>query len=144
MCINSSRLFVALARAAGIPSRAVWGIHSDGGEYDSGHEWAEFLDDQGLWHPLDFTVTGAFDLADVRFLGLVYDAEENPAFNPGVNGPYVVDDDVAIYSSFPLPGGDQYGFQLVQNDRDTKVVENTYVVEVDAGRVRFVLESAVR
>lgn len=143
MCINSSRLFVALARAAGIPARSVWGVLNEGSTYDSGHEWAEFLDDSGYWHPLDFTATGAFDLSNVRFLGLVYDPEENFAFNSGVNGPYAFGGDVVIYSSFPMPGGDQYGFQLIENDRDKKVVENVYVVEAENGQVRFVLELAI-
>jgi transglutaminase-like putative cysteine protease len=145
MCINSSRLFVALARAAGIPSRSVWGVLYNGGTFDSGHEWAEFLDDAGLWHPLDFTVTGDFDLASIRFLGLVYDADENAGFESGINGPYAVGDgDVAIYSSFPMPGRDQYGFQMVEDGQDKKIVQNTYIVEAAGGRVRFVLERTIK
>ena len=79
-CMNASRLFVALCRAAGVPARTVWGIvyaHEDTGDYDNHHQWAESLDDSGDWHAADFGYTIDFDLNDIRYLDLIYAAEEN-------------------------------------------------------------------
>ncbi len=78
-CMNFSRLFVALCRAANIPARTIWGIvyNNDDNIYDYHHQWAEVLDDSGYWHPADFTYTTNFDLNDIRYLDLIYAAEEN-------------------------------------------------------------------
>lgn len=76
--MNFSRLFTALCRASGIPARTVWGIIYDEGIYDHHRQWAEFRDEEGYWHPLDFNFTKTIDLDDLRYLDLIYAPEENP------------------------------------------------------------------
>lgn len=75
--INHARLFIALCRAAGIPARSVWGSVYRDGKFSDHHNWAEILDENGFWHPLDLTFTTLFDLDDFRYLDLLYSAEEN-------------------------------------------------------------------
>ena len=65
-CVNFSRLFVALCRAASVPARTVWGVTLNNGAYEHHHEWAEFLDNDGYWHPLDLTYTKSFELSDIN------------------------------------------------------------------------------
>jgi hypothetical protein len=77
-CINFSRLFIALCRAAGVPARSVWGSIRAGNNYNAHHNWAEFMDEQGYWHPLDMSFTQEFDLNDLRYLDLQYGVEESP------------------------------------------------------------------
>jgi hypothetical protein len=143
MAANSSRLFVALARAAGIPARTVLGILNhdslDTKIFDQTYEWAEFLDGSDRWHPVDFSLTGTFDLSDIGIFGLQYSAEENPLVR-FANGPYSVGSDVAIVNSYPAPYVGRNGFRVVENEVDKMVVENVYTAEVQNGQVRFVLD----
>jgi hypothetical protein len=77
-CINFARLFVALCRAKGIAARTVWGsLNTGGGQYNSHHNWAEFLDDEGKWHVVGLSFTNSFNLNDIRYLDLMYAPEEN-------------------------------------------------------------------
>jgi hypothetical protein len=140
-CANFSRLFVALARAAGVPARSVAGVFRFG-RYDEGHEWAEFLDDAGVWHPMDFTYLQTFDLNHTGFLDLVYDPEENPwsGFGRTDAEPYQVGQDIYIQSSYPLAAFGHKGFREVEGDSSgTVAVENSYTVANDGGVIRFVL-----
>lgn len=78
VCINYARLFVALCRATGIPARTVWGALNNGGSsYRGHHSWAEFLDEEGNWRTVGLSYTKLFDLNDLRYLDLMYAAEEN-------------------------------------------------------------------
>jgi hypothetical protein len=80
ICVNHSRLFVALCRASGIASRTISGTNlSENGAYFH-HEWAEFYDEQGRWHPLDPTMSGSFEFTDLNRIDLVYDIESNPVY----------------------------------------------------------------
>jgi hypothetical protein len=42
------------------------------------HEWAEFYDQSGRWHPLDLNVSMDFESSDMRRIDLLYDVEANP------------------------------------------------------------------
>lgn len=113
-CINYSRLFVALCRAAGIPARSVWGCIYDGYGFKSHHNWAEFLDDDGKWHALDFSFTTAFDLNDIRYLDLLYSPEENIHYED--------------YNSFSIfSNGDYFFYDGSQSAVDGKLNVNIIV-----------------
>jgi hypothetical protein len=129
-CVNHARLFVALSRAAGLPARTVWGIIYDNGVYDHHHEWAEFLDEDGYWHPLDFTFTTAFDLSDVRYLDLIYSSEENPLYERSISERYRLNKSQIIVYDTSKPGYDgRLGFRLVDdNFPNSLVVENLYIL----------------
>jgi transglutaminase-like putative cysteine protease len=116
-CINFSRLFVALCRAANIPARSVWGIvygHDDDGIYDYHHQWAEILDNDGNWHPLDLNYSVNFNLSDIRYLDLLYSAEENPILT---NSMYDIKlGEVKYFHGFPATLNGKLGFELVENN----------------------------
>ncbi len=78
VCINYSRLFVALCRAAGVPSRSVWGIVvGTDGLFHHHHQWAEVCDENGQWHICDFENVNGFFNNHIGHIDLVYGAEEN-------------------------------------------------------------------
>ncbi len=80
ICVNHSRLFVALCRAAGIAARTISGaILGDNGNYYH-HEWVEFFDDEKYWHPLDPTISTDFIFQDLKRIDLLYDIESNPLY----------------------------------------------------------------
>ena len=85
ICVNHSRLFVALCRAAGIPARTVSGALLDDQGIFSHHEWAEFYDDNQSWHPLEPTFSNEMDLVDLRRFDLIYNIESNPIY-PFIKG----------------------------------------------------------
>ncbi len=130
-CVNHARLFVALCRAAGVPARTVWGIIYTGGVYDHHHEWAEFLDDDGYWHPLDFTFTTSFDLSDIRYLDLIYSSEENPLYERSRSEQYGEDKtQIIVYDTTDQPYDGRLGFRLVEDNWPlSMVVENVFVLE---------------
>lgn len=132
-CVNHARLFVALCRAAGVPARTVWGIiYGSGGVYDYHHEWAEFMDDDGYWHPLDLTFTTSFDLSDIRYLDLIYASEENPLYERSRTKSYkqaLEAEEAIIYDTTLTPYDGRLGFQLVSDDRPSSIViENRFSV----------------
>ncbi len=118
-CMNFSRLFVAMCRAVNIPARSIWGIvygYDDDNIYDYHHQWAEMLDDNGYWHPLDFNYTTDFDLNDIRYLDLVYAAEENTVIhNRGVKE--VMLGNVSYFENYPATLTGKLGFELVEDAR---------------------------
>lgn len=130
-CVNHARLFVALSRAVDLPARTVWGITYNNGIYDYHHEWAEFLDEDGYWHPLDLTFTTAFDLSDIRYLDLIYSSEENPLYERSTSEQYGQNKSQLIVYDTSKPGYDgRLGFKLVDdNYPDSLAVENVYVLE---------------
>ena len=85
ICVNHSRLFVALCRAAGIPARTVSGALLDDQGIFSHHEWAEYYDDDRSWHPLEPTFSNEMDLVDLRRFDLIYNIESNLIY-PFVDG----------------------------------------------------------
>jgi transglutaminase-like putative cysteine protease len=129
-CVNYARLFVALCRAANVPARTVWGIIYGDGVYDYHHEWAEFLDDDGYWHPLDLTFTTSFDLSDIRYLDLIYSSEENPLYEQSRGEQYSADvTQVIVYDTTDQPYDGRLGFRLVEDNSPVSyVVENLFIV----------------
>ena len=114
LCLEFTDLFIALARAAGIPARAVNGFaYTDNAnlrplslEQDVLHAWPEYYDDQRqLWRPIDPTwgnTTGGVDFfnqTDLNHFAFVtlgqdsaypipagaYKTDDQPAKNVAVN-----------------------------------------------------------
>ena len=128
-CMNFSRLYVALCRAAGIPSRTIWGVvygHDDDHIYDYHHQWAEVQDDSGYWHPADFNYTVRFDLNDIRYLDLIYAAEENTVIRERLSEKIILEG-IHYFSDYPATLTGRLGFELTQDARpDSMSVEYTY------------------
>jgi hypothetical protein len=128
-CMNFSRLFVALCRSIGIPARTVWGVvynHDDNGIFDYHHQWAEFQDEDGHWHPLDFGYTTHMDLDDLRYIDLLYGAEENPLLKNRISE-YPVLGDVKYFKDYPAAMSGMLGFRLEEDNRpDNMVVSYTF------------------
>ena len=128
-CMNASRLFVALCRAVDVPARTVWGIvnaHDEIGGYNNHHQWAESLDDSGYWHVADFGYTIDFDLNDIRYLDLIYAAEENTILQNRKDY-HIIFEDMIWTNNYPtVPDGKIY-FRLNSDNRpDSMVVEYSY------------------
>jgi hypothetical protein len=129
-CVNFSRLFVALSRAANIPARTVWGGTFNNGAYEHHHEWAEFLDDDGYWHPLDLSYTKSFDIYDINYLDLIYSSEENPLYEQSRSEQYSEDmTHFIVYDTTTQPYDGRLGFNIVENNFPVSyVVENVFVL----------------
>ena len=129
-CVNYARLFVALCRAAHVPARTVWGIIYNNGVYDHHHEWAEFLDDDGYWHPLDLTFTTAFDLSDIRYLDLIYASEENPLYEKSRSERYSASmNQIIVFDTTDQAFDGRLGFTLVNDNFPYSfVVENLFIL----------------
>jgi hypothetical protein len=118
-CMNYSRLFISLCRSIGIPARSVWGViygYNNDAIYDYHHQWAEILDESGYWHPLDFSYTRNFDLTDVRYLDLLYAAEENSFLESRAEGELQLGN-VTFFGDYPAALTGRLGFQLVEDKR---------------------------
>lgn len=128
-CMNSSRLFVALCRAVNIPARTVWGVvndYNDIGGYNNHHQWAEMLDESGLWHPLDFGYTMYFDLNDIRYTDLLYAAEENNIIKNRSNY-HIMFEDLRYVNDHPSPPNGKLGFEIMSDNRpDSMVISYSY------------------
>jgi hypothetical protein len=129
-CVNYARLFVALSRAANVPARTVWGVTFNDGEYEHHHEWAEFLDDEGYWHPLDLTYTTSFDLSDINYLDLIYSSEENPLYELSRSEQYAEDmTEFIVYDTTTQPYDGKLGFTMLENNSPVSyLVENVFVL----------------
>lgn len=129
-CMNFSRLFVALCRAAGIPARTIWGVvygYNDDNIYDYHHQWAEILDDSGYWHPADFGYTTSFNLNDVRYFDLIYAAEENIIIE-NRDSYDIMFADLKYYNDYPVTLTANLGFELISDNRpDSMIIEFQYV-----------------
>jgi hypothetical protein len=140
ICINYSRLFVAMCRAGKIPARTVEGIvysRRDPTIYDGHHEWAEVMDENGNWHQLDFTYSTAFDLSDIRYLDLIFDSDENPYYKSIFKTnrkPYQIGTgDIVVYSVNKIihDGFPGLGYQLIENRYPSYFkVENEFFFEI--------------
>lgn len=128
-CMNYSRLYVALCRAAGIPARTIWGMvygHDDDNIYDYHHQWAEILDDSGYWHPADFNYTTNFDLNDIRYLDLIYAAEENTIVQNRIDNKIILED-LKYFNDYPTTLTGRLGFQLIEDNRpNSMTIEYSY------------------
>lgn len=130
VCMNFSRLYVALCRAAGVPARSVWGIvygHSDDGIYDYHHQWAEVCDEVGTWHTCDFRYYNGFFNNNMKYLDLVYGPEENSSIT-GITGWISLLNDMDYWHNYPVACTGRLGFELVADNRpDSMVVE--YIIQ---------------
>ncbi len=134
ICINRSRLFVAICRASGIPARTVSGIvrnHGDPNTYDFHHEWMEYLDEKGFWHAVDLRYTKSYELNDPRYAGFVYGAEDHLWFSELDNKTLqsgqplqLLNGNIILFHYHPIFKGARYGFNLI----DSKDMEY-YVIE---------------
>lgn len=123
-CMNFSRLFVALCRAASIPARTIWGVvygHNDDSIYDYHHQWAEMMDPDGYWHPLDFNYTTNFNLNDVRYLDLIYAAEENSVVKNRELYDMMIEN-LNYYNDYPVTLTAHLGFNLISDNRPDSMV----------------------
>ena len=128
-CMNFSRLYVALCRAAGIPARTIWGIiygYNNDNIYDYHHQWAEVLDDSDAWHPADFGYTTYFDLNDIRYLDLIYAAEENTLIQSRENQTIILKE-LQYFNNYPVTLTGRLGFHLIEDKRPSSMkVEYSY------------------
>ncbi len=85
-CNGKSRLFVALARAAGIPARLVGGLVLETGSKRTSHQWVEAYV-AGHWVPFDPT-NRHFALLPERYLTLYYGDESLFRHTADVNFDY--------------------------------------------------------
>lgn len=128
-CMNFSRLYIALCRAANIPARSVWGVvygYNNDKIYDYHHQWAEIVDESGCWHQCDFNYTTNFDLNDIRYLDLIYAAEENTIIqNQGLYT--IMFNNLKYYNNYPVTLNARLGFMLVSDNRpNSMLVEYIY------------------
>ncbi len=130
-CMNYSRLFVALCRAANIPSRTVWGVvygYNNDNIYDYHHQWAEVLDESGYWYPLDFNYTTNYDLNDIRYLDLIYAAEENSVVK-NRDLYKILFENLKYYNDYPVSLTARLGFKLISDNRpDSMIVQYVYEI----------------
>jgi Transglutaminase-like superfamily len=128
-CMNSSRLYIALCRAVNIPARSVWGVvnaHEEIGGYNNHHQWAEILGDSGHWHPCDFGYTIDFDLNDLRYLDLIYAAEENTILK-NRNEYHIMIEGIRYTHDYPTVLDGKIRFRIEDDCRpDSMVVEYSY------------------
>lgn len=118
-CMNFSRLFVSLCRSIGIPARSVWGVvygYNNDNIYDYHHQWAELLDESGLWHTTDFSYTRNFDKNDLRYLDLLYAAEENSFIGEHEKSELQLGN-VSYFNNYPASLTGKLGFELVEDAR---------------------------
>ncbi len=118
-CMNFSRLYIALCRAVNIPARSVWGViygYRNDNIYDYHHQWVEVLDENGYWHPADFKYNKKFDLNDIRYLDLLYAAEENTVVK-NRSPEEIMLGDVKYFNNYPAPLTGRLGFELVEDKR---------------------------
>jgi len=129
-CVNYARLFTALSRAAGVPARSVWGATFNDGAYEHHHEWAEYMDDDGFWHPLDLSYTTSFELSNVNYLDLIYSSEENPSYERSTSVSYTRKmTQFIVFDTTAQPYDGRLGFTFVENNFPVSyVVENVFVL----------------
>lgn len=120
-CMNMSRLYVALCRSVDIPARSVWGVVSGGFH----HQWAEICDENGNWYASDFGFTKVFGLNDIRYLDLIYAAEEND-FIMHRDTTEIMFHNLKYYNDYPVDPSGDLGFERVQSSKDSMVVEYEY------------------
>lgn len=124
VCINFSRLYVSLCRAAGVPARSVWGVvygSDDDGVYNYHHQWAEFCDDHGFWHACDFTYRTDYFNNDMRYIDLIYGAEEYSSMNGSIKWMLQFENIGFTLGGYPVVTGD-FGFDLVEDNRPENMI----------------------
>ena len=134
VCINYSRLFIALCRASGIRARSVSGVIFNPGPAGTDcfhhHQWCEFVDENNLWRSIDLTYTTDLDISNIHYIDFTYCAEETEIFadyydefmeDPGK--PFKTDNEcVVIYCYLPTIKGARFGFQLLEDNRPDSII----------------------
>ena len=94
--------------------------------YDYHHQWAEILDESGYWHPSDYNYTTSFNLNDLRYLDLIYAAEENTMIQN--RGSYeIMFENLKYYNDYPVTLTANLGFELISDNRpDSMTVKYKY------------------
>jgi hypothetical protein len=142
VCINFSRLFIALCRAVDIPARSVSGVifprTNIGDDCLFHHQWCEFLDENNQWRSLDLTFTKDMDITSIQYTGFTYCAEETELFSDyytefmaDLGKPFKTDNEcLVIYCYLPTEHGAKFGFKLLHNFApDSIVFEKTVMIE---------------
>ena len=140
VCINFSRLCIALCRACGIAARSISGIilnDSYGEPQEFHHEWMEYMDENGIWNPMDLTFTNTLELCDIRYFDLVFASEDHPLFKDMENDnlssgkPFSGgNNEVILFHYHPLFPGAKFGFKLVEEHQpDFIIFEKTIVIK---------------
>ncbi len=128
-CMNFSRLYVALCRAAGLPARTIWGIiysYEDNGIYDNHHQWAEVYDEAGIWHTCDFNYTRVYFSNNMNYLDLIYAPEENSIIT-GNKKSAILLKELEWFHDYPVALTGRLGFNLIADNRpDSMVVEYVF------------------
>ncbi len=128
-CMNFSRIFVALCRAAGVPARTIWGNvynYDDNGIYDYHHQWAEVCDDNGVWHTCDLNYTRVFFNNNMKYLDLIYGPEENSMLSDNAHWAILLKN-LKYKHNYPITTDGRLGFQMIEDLRpDSMVVEYVY------------------
>lgn len=134
VCINFSRLFIALCRAAGIPSRSVSGVVFQVGDIGTDcffhHQWCEFLDENKHWRSIDLTYTADIDITNLNYIDFTYCAEETEIFSDYysefMNDPGKVfktkNECTVVYCYLPTERGARFDFQLIQDCSPDSIV----------------------
>jgi hypothetical protein len=103
----------------------------DIGGYNNHHQWAESLDDSGYWHAMDFGYTIDFDLNDIRYLDLIYAAEENFILKNRKDY-HIMFEDMFYTNDYPTVPDGKIRFRLLSDSRpDSMVVEYSYDYNAD-------------
>lgn len=128
-CVNFSRLYVALCRAAGLPARTIWGIvysFDNNGIYDYHHQWAEVSDEDGIWHVCDLNYTTVFFNNNIKYLDLIYAPEENSIIQENKEWAILLKD-IMYLNDYPFTTSGRLGFELINDNRpDSMLVEYVY------------------
>lgn len=147
VCINYSRLFIALCRAVGIPARSVSGVVYNGGSVGQDclghHQWCEFLDENNQWRSLDLTFTHDVDITSVKYIGFTYCAEETELFadyfnefNADLGKPFKTKNEcLLIYCYLPTVPGAKFGFSLVNNSMPDSIIFKKIVSIEKTGKI---------
>jgi len=134
VCINFSRLFIALCRAAGIHARSVSGVVFTSGNIGEDsfhhHQWCEFLDENNKWRSLDLTFTNDIDITNINYIDFTYGAEETEIFSDyysdfmqDLGRPFKTENEcLVIYCYLPVENGAKFGFKLLQDNRPDSII----------------------
>jgi len=150
VCINFSRLFIALCRAKGIPARSVSGVVFDKGNVGEDclghHQWCEFLDENNKWHSLNLTFTTNIDFTSADYIDFTYCAEETELFanyyeefHADLGKPFTTDNNCKIlYCYLPTKPQAKFGFKLLHKSLpDSIVFEKTVIVNKSGSTINF-------
>jgi len=86
------------------------------GGYNNHHQWAESLGDSGYRYAMDFGYTIDFDLNNIRYLELIYAAEENSILKNRKNY-HIMFEDMFYTNNYPTVPDGKIRFRLLSDSR---------------------------